>query len=58
VFATARKFAQWVYRVLRWGLIYGNEDAVVYENRYRQARIKRLGGSAKDLGYALVSVEA
>jgi transposase len=58
VFATARKLAQWVYRVLRWGQIYIDEGAAVYENRYRQARVKRLAASAKDLGYALVSAEA
>ena len=58
VFATARKLAQWVYRVLRWGQVYVDDGAAVYEKRYRQARIKRLAASAKDLGYALVSVEA
>jgi hypothetical protein len=47
-----------VYRVLRWGQVYIDEGAAVYENRYRHARIKRLAASAKDLGYALVSVEA
>src|SRR5947199_10106313 len=58
VFATARKLAQWVYRVLRWGQPYVDEGAAVYEHRYRQARITRLAATAKDLGYALVSVEA
>ena len=58
VFATARKLAQWVYRVLRWGQAYVDDGAAVYEHRYRQARIKRLAASAKDLGYALVSADA
>jgi len=58
VFATARKLAQWVYRVLRWGQPYVDEGAAVYEHRYRQARITRLAATAKDLGYPLVSVEA
>lgn len=58
VFATARKLAQWVYRLLRWGPVYVDEGAAAYENRSREARIKRLAASAKDLGYLLVSVEA
>lgn len=58
VFATARKLAQWVYRVLRRGQVYVDEGAAVYENRYRQAHIKRLAASAKDLGYTMVSMEA
>jgi transposase len=58
VFATARKLAQWVYRLLRWGQPYVDEGAAVYEKRYRQARIKGLAASAKNLGYVLVSVEA
>jgi transposase len=58
VFATARKLAQWVYRVLRWGQAYVDEGAAVYEHRYHQARLQRLAATAKDLGYALVSVEA
>jgi transposase len=58
VFATARKLAQWVYRVLRWGQAYVDEGAAVSETRYRQARITRLAASAKDLGYALVSANA
>ena len=58
VFATARKLAQWVYRVLRWGQAYVDEGAAVYEKRYRQARMKRLADSAKQLGYTLVPAEA
>src|SRR5437867_10888310 len=41
-----------------WGQPYVDEGAAVYEHRYRQARITRLAATAKDLGYALVSVEA
>ncbi len=58
VFATARKLAQLIYRLLRWGQPYVDEGAAAYERRYHQARVKRLATTAKDLGYKLVSVEA
>jgi transposase len=58
VFATARKLAQYIYRLLRWGHAYVDEGAAAYDKRYRLARAKRLAATAKDLGYTLVSVEA
>jgi len=58
VFATARKLAQWIYRVLRWGHVYVDEGAAAYEQRYHEARLKRLATTARQLGYTLVSVEA
>ncbi len=58
VFATARKLAQLIYRLLRWGQPYVDEGAAAYEKRYQLARVKRLTATAKDLGYKLVSVEA
>ena len=56
VFATARKLAQYVYRLLRWGQPYIDEGAAAYEKRYHEARVKRIAASAKQLGYTLVSV--
>ena len=53
-FATARKLATWIYRLLRWGQPYLDEGAAAYEKRYKEARIKRLVASAADLGYQLV----
>ena len=58
VFATARKLAQLIYRLLRWGQPYIDEGAAAYEKRYREARVHRLAATAKDLGYTLVSAEA
>jgi transposase len=58
VFATARKLAQFIYRLLRWGQPYVDEGAAAYEHRYQLARVKRLATTAKDLGYKLVSAEA
>ena len=53
VFATARKLATLIYRLLRWGQPYLDEGAAAYENRYRQQRIKSLAAKAKQLGYQL-----
>jgi len=58
VFATARKLATLVYRLLRWGQPYVDEGAAAYENRYRQHRIARLAATAKQLGYQLTPVTA
>jgi len=53
VFATARKLATLIYRLLRWGQPYVDEGAAAYEKRYQQARIQRLVAMVKDLGYEL-----
>jgi hypothetical protein len=57
VFATARKLAQFIYRLLRWGQAYVDEGAAAYDKRYHEARVQRLTTTAKDLGYKLVSAE-
>jgi transposase len=53
VFATARKLATLIYRLLRWGQPYLDEGAASYENRYLQQRIKSLTAKAKELGFQL-----
>ena len=58
VFATARKLAALIYRLLRWGQPYVDEGAAAYENRYRQQRIKSLTAKAKELGYQLTAANA
>jgi hypothetical protein len=58
VFATARKLATLIYRLLRWGQPYVDEGAAAYESRYRQHRIGRLAATAKELGYQLTPVGA
>jgi len=58
VFATARKLAQYIYRLLRWGQAYVDEGAAAYDRRYQLARAKRLAATANDLGYKLIPVEA
>lgn len=53
VFATARKLATLIYRLLRWGQPYVDEGADSFELRYRQNQIKSLQVKAKQLGYEL-----
>src|SRR5205823_12020054 len=53
VFATARKLATLIYRLLRWGQPYVDEGAEAFEKRYRQQHIKGLAARAKELGFQL-----
>jgi hypothetical protein len=55
VFATARKLATLIYRLLRWGQPYLDEGVEAFEKRHQQARLQRLTALAKDLGYQLTS---
>ena len=57
VFATARKLATLIYRLLRWGQPYVDEGAAAYENRCRQRRIQRLAATVKQLGFQLTPVD-
>jgi transposase len=54
VFATARKLATLIYRLLRWGKPYVDEGAEAYERRYQEARINTLKAKARAYGYQLV----
>jgi transposase len=58
IFATARKLATLIYRMLRWGKNYVDEGAEAYEKRYREARLRRLTNLAKELGYQLAPLAA
>jgi transposase len=58
LFATARKVATLIYRLLRWGQAYVDEGAQAYEKRYREQRIKSLASKAKQVGYQLIPVTA
>jgi transposase len=53
-FATARKVAQYIYRLLRWGHAYVDEGAQAYEERYQAARLSRMKQQAATLGYELM----
>lgn len=54
VFASARKLATLIYRLLRWGQPYVDEGVEAFEKRYQETRFKRMKAQAKELGYELV----
>jgi transposase len=54
VFATARKLATLIYRLLRWGHQYIDEGAEAFEKRYEAHRIAALKAKAKELGFELL----
>jgi transposase len=51
VFATARKLAQLIYRLLRYGQAYVDTGAEAYEARFNQRRIKFYTKALNDMGY-------
>ena len=53
-FATARKLAQYIYRLLRWGQSYVDIGAAAYEKQYQQARVKRLTELVRNLGFEVI----
>ena len=57
VFAIARKLAQLVYRMLRYGHDYIDIGEDAYEHRSRTRRFAGLNAAAKALGYELVPVQ-
>ncbi len=56
VFATARKIATLIYRMLRWGTAYTDEGAQAYEARYQQNRLKSLAAKAKEMGFQMTPI--
>lgn len=58
VFATARKLAIYIYRMLRYGQDYVDEGAQAYEQRFLQKRLSSMQAFAKQMGYQLVPIEA
>lgn len=58
VFATARKVATIIYRLLRWGQPYVDEGVAAFEARYQHQRLGRLTATAKELGYQLTPIQA
>jgi transposase len=56
VFATARKIAERVYRLLKYGAEYVRQGVDAYEAAYRERLMQGLASKAKSLGYALVAL--
>lgn len=57
VFATARKLAQYIYRLLRFGTEYVDIGVEEYERRNYDRRMKTLKARARQMGYHLVPFE-
>jgi transposase len=57
IVATARKLAERVYRLLRYGEQYVRQDADAYEAAYRARVVKGLARRASELGYRLEPTE-
>ena len=53
VVATARKLAERVYRLLRYGAEYVRQEVEAYEAAYRARVVKGLARKAAELGYRL-----
>jgi transposase len=58
VFATARRLAQLVYRMLRYGQDYVDEGEKAYDARFQAKRLSGLTEAAKSLGYILLKQDA
>lgn len=58
VFASARKIATLIYRLLRWGQPYVDEGVAAYERRYQAIRLQSLQSKAKALGYTITAMPA
>lgn len=57
VFATARKLAIYVYRMLRFGQDYVDDGAQAYEQRFHHKRLNSIRSIAKQMGYQLVPAQ-
>ena len=55
VVATARKIAERVYRLLKYGEVYVRQEAAAYEENYRRRVLKGLTKRAAELGYCLTA---
>jgi hypothetical protein len=58
IVATARKIAERVYRLLKYGQEYVRQGEHVYEEAYRQRQVKSMARKAATLGYKLVPESA
>ena len=58
VFATARKLAVYIYRMLVYGQDYVDIGAVAYEAQFEATRLTGLKNSARQLGYELIPAVA
>jgi transposase len=58
VFAVARKLAQLIYRMLRYGQDYVDIGEQAYEQKFKARRVASLKEAARSLGYSLTEAQA
>jgi len=58
VFATARKLAQLIYRLVRYGQAYVDVGAHAYEERFNQRRLKSYTKALNTMGYNVTALPA
>ena len=58
VFATARKIAEMIYRMLRHGQQYVDIGQAAYEKQYEQKKLRAMKSAANQMGYQLLKQEA
>ena len=58
VFATARKLAQLIYRLVRYGQAYVDTGSEVYEARFTQRRLATYTRALKEMGYKIQPLAA
>jgi transposase len=58
VFCTARKLAQLIYRLVRYGQAYVDPGVKAYEDRYNQRRLKHYKADLKKMGYDIKPLTA
>ena len=58
VFATARKLAQLVYRLIRYGQAYVDTGSDVYEARFTERRLATYARTLKQMGYKIEPLAA
>lgn len=56
--ATARKLAVLIYRMLKYGMDYLDKGQQAYEQQYHRQRMRMLQKHAKQMGYAIVSLQS
>jgi hypothetical protein len=58
IFACARKLAQLIYRMMRWGQAYVDIGVQAYEERFRAQQIRRIRSTAQQVGLEVVEGSA
>ena len=58
VFATARKLAKLIYRIVRYGQVYVDVGAKAYESQFTERRLRSYTNALKEMGYKIEPLTA